>query len=191
MRSLGHFFNPEKTLQDKIGLAGSSYELVHAIPAVVEYLFPEGGPSKWEGIIQQEKELQETLIDYLTSRDDVTIWGESSTDPKLRVSTISFTVDGWDSKELVEAAEKKANVGFRFGHFYSNRLTKEILGLDSNGVVRVSMLHYNTGKGLLSLRFPNSNATKRMMCANPPLCLIVDEVKTLISALDKTLAKKS
>jgi selenocysteine lyase/cysteine desulfurase len=151
MRSLGHYFNPHKTLQDKIGLGGSSYELVYAIPAVVEYLGSGDGPSKWEGIIRHETELQETLLRYLTGRDDVIVWGERSSDARLRVPTISFTVRGWNSKELVESVEKETNFGFRFGTFYSVRLVTELLGLVGEGdagVVRVSMVHYNTGNFL-------------------------------------------
>lgn len=149
MRSLGHYFNPHKTLQDKIALGGSSYELVYAIPAVVEYLSPGNGTSKWEGIVQQETKLQETLLRYLTTRDDVIVWGEPTSDARLRVPTISFTVRGWNSRELVERVEKETNFGFRFGSFYSVRLVTELLGLVGEGdagVVRVSMVHYNTGK---------------------------------------------
>lgn len=148
MRSLGHFFNKHDTLEDKIGLAGASYELVAAIPAVVEYMTPSNGPPKWEGIIQHESELQETLLEYLAAKEGVVICGEPSADPRLRVSTISFLHRSWDSQALVETVEKESNFGFRFGSFYSVRLVNEILGLGSSGVVRVSMVHYNTGKYL-------------------------------------------
>jgi selenocysteine lyase/cysteine desulfurase len=150
MQSLGHYFNSHASLEDKIGLAGASYELVYAIPAVFDYIYPSDEPAKWEGIVHQEAELQKTLLEYLTGRKDVTIWGETSPDPALRVPTISFTVEGWNSKQLVEQVEKETNFGFRFGSFYSVRLVDEILGLGpdttAGGVIRVSMVHYNTGK---------------------------------------------
>lgn len=163
MTSLGHFFNPNKTLENKLGLAGSSYELVASIPAVVEYLSPASGKSKWAGIVEQEGLLQKTLLEYLNARGDVTVYGETSDDVKLRVPTISFSVKGWGSQELVETVERDTEFGFRFGNFYSVRLVDQVLGLDKrDGVVRVSMVHYNT----------------------------VDEVKALIAALDKTIASK-
>ena len=60
---------------------------------------------------------------------------------------ISFTVKGRNSKDVVEAIESKSNFGCRWGSFYSDRLTKDVLGLDPvDGVVRVSLLHYNTGE---------------------------------------------
>ncbi|KAB5581112.1 pyridoxal phosphate-dependent transferase [Coniochaeta sp. 2T2.1] len=158
--SLGHFFNPAQTLENKLGLAGSSYELVAAVPAVVEYL---GG--KWEGIVEQERELAETLLAWLRGREGVTVYGERSSDPASRVPTVSFKVEGWGSQELVEAVERETGgkVGFRWGTFYSVRLAQEVLGLDAkDGVVRVSMVHYNT----------------------------VDEVKGVIAALEKVLASK-
>lgn len=180
MTSLGHYFNPHKTLDHKIGLAGSSYELVYAIPAVADYLTPAGGKSKWDGIVEQESLLAKTLLDYLNSRDDVAIWGEPSSDPNLRVPTISFTVKGWGSQELVETVENETNFGFRFGSFYSVRLLEEVLGLDKeHGVVRVSMVHYNTGTASVS--------PARGVSTN---CGIVDEVKGLVSALDKTLSRE-
>ncbi|PSR88947.1 cysteine desulfurase [Coniella lustricola] len=158
MRSLGHFFNPHTTLENKLGLAGASYELMSGIPAVVDYVDAVG----WEVILQREAELQGTLLEYLNSKAGVTILGESSADGNVRVPTVSFTVDGWDSKELVEAVEKDTPFAFRWGAFYSNRLVYEHLDLAKSGVVRVSMVHYNT----------------------------VDEVKTFIEALEKTLSLK-
>lgn len=40
--------------------------------------------------------------------------------------------------------EQKTTFGFRYGHFYSKRLMNDILGVEGNGLVRVSMVHYNT-----------------------------------------------
>ncbi|KAK2609790.1 hypothetical protein N8I77_003273 [Diaporthe amygdali] len=132
MRSLGHFFNPHATLENKLGLAGGSYELVSGISAVASYVDAVG----WEAIVAQEAELQGTLLGYLNGRDDVTVRGETSADGTVRVPTVSFTVKGWDSRELVETVEKETRFGFRWGAFYSNRLVNEVLGLGKDGVVR-------------------------------------------------------
>lgn len=183
MGSLGHFFNPHATLENKLGLAGASYELVSGIPAVAAYLEGVG----WEGIMRQEAELQGALLDYLNGRGDVTIRGERSADGNVRVPTVSFTVKGWDSRELVETVEKETRFGFRWGAFYSNRLVNEFLGLGKDGVVRVSMVHYNTGEsspypGIFAVLSENAEL-KRPWC-------VVDEVKAFIAALDKTLSQK-
>jgi selenocysteine lyase/cysteine desulfurase len=178
IHSLGHFFNPHNTLEQKLGLAGSSYELVYGIPAVVDYLGSGKETSKWAGIVAHEAELQATLLAYLNARDDVAVWGERSVDTAVRVATVSFTVKGWGSRDLVEAVEKESNFGFRWGSFYSVRLVEQILGLSKDGIVRVSMVHYNSGKFpvfLLSCRSANRFA--------------VDEVKALSAALDKVLSR--
>ena len=145
VRFLGHYFNPSSTLQDKLGLAGSSYELVHAIPAIVRYLGPDLSKT-WQAIAAHEQKLADILLTYLKSRKDIRIYGETVADSTLRVPTISFTVEGWSSKDVVQAAERGSNLGFRWGHYYSHRLVTEILGLADQGVVRISIVHYNTGK---------------------------------------------
>jgi selenocysteine lyase/cysteine desulfurase len=139
MKPMSHFFNPSKTLEDKIGFAGSNYECVQSIPQIVKYL--EGSD---EAITQHEGKLQKILLDFLNSRSDITVIGSTSSDSSVRVPTVSFTVDGMSSKKIVQEAEKISNYGFRWGHFYSKRLCDEVLQLEPEAVTRVSMVHYNT-----------------------------------------------
>ncbi|RDL38565.1 PLP-dependent transferase [Venustampulla echinocandica] len=163
IKSLGHFFNPSATLENKLGLAGASYELLASIPSVVSYFGPNPTDS-WMAIGKHEGELQSQLLSYLNGRPDVTIYGERDADIKKRVSTISFTVKGWKSQDVVEGVDKLSNgeVGIRWGAFYSNRLVQDHLGLGSDGIVRVSMVHYNT----------------------------LEEVKQLIGIFDQVLGKQ-
>ncbi|KAH6854595.1 pyridoxal phosphate-dependent transferase [Chaetomium sp. MPI-CAGE-AT-0009] len=164
LRSLGHFFNPHRSLEDKLGLAAAGYELVHALPAVGSYL----AGSRWAAAAAHERGLQKVLLEWLVARgEEVTVYGERGAGDEegdVRVPTVSFTVRGWGSRALVERveAESKGLVGFRWGAFYSERLVGEVLGLGGEGVVRVSMVHYNT----------------------------VEEVKGLIALLEKVLAEK-
>jgi selenocysteine lyase/cysteine desulfurase len=149
VQPLAHFFNPTKTLEDKLGFAGSNYECVQAIPQITKYL-----DGAWDVIAEHEGRLQKILLDFLNSRTDVTVIGSTSADSKERVPTVSFTVKGVNSKQLIAEAEKISNYGFRWGHFYSKRLCDEVLGLEPEGVVRVSMVHYNTEeeiKGLVEI----------------------------------------
>ncbi|KAL7786221.1 pyridoxal phosphate-dependent transferase [Trichoderma ceciliae] len=139
LRSLGHFFNPSASLEDKLGLAGGSYELVQSIPQVVDYL-----KTNWKDIISQEQLLQTALIEFLVSRPGIVIYGVPDGNPETRVATVSFSVEGRDSQDVVEAVEKKTKYAFRWGTFYSDRLVRETLGLGKDGVVRVSIVHYNT-----------------------------------------------
>jgi len=144
--TIGHFFKPTRTLENKLGLAGANYELTASIPAVCEYL----ARTPWEAIAAHEEVLQKVLIDYLNSKPGVfTIYGEPVADRARRVPVVSFTVEGRESKGVVDAIEARSDFACRWGAFYSNRLAEEVLGLDPvDGVVRVSLLHYNTGEFL-------------------------------------------
>lgn len=137
--SLGHYFNPTTTLENKLGLAAASYELTQSIPAIVNYLKPIAN-----AIPAHEGKLQKILLDFLNSRPGITVYGEKSSDPQVRVSTIAFSVDGWGTRELVETVEKQSDFGFRWGSFYSKRLSDEILQRPEEGVVRASFVHYNS-----------------------------------------------
>ena len=75
----------------------------------------------------------------------MTIYGKREADAGLRVPVISFAVEGKGSRAIVEGIEKRSDYGCRWGHFYSKRLVEEFLGLGDEGVVRVSLVHYNTG----------------------------------------------
>jgi selenocysteine lyase/cysteine desulfurase len=149
MTSLGHYFNASSTLEGKLGLAASNYELTAAIPRVCAYFGSSSSPAAaaktWAAIKAHEAGLQDILLAYLRGRKDVTIFGEPSPDPDLRVPTVSFVIEGQGSRSVVERIESVSAFGFRWGAFYSNRLVEDVLGLGKEGVVRVSMVHYNTG----------------------------------------------
>ncbi|KAK0668554.1 putative cysteine desulfurase [Cercophora samala] len=146
LQPMGHFFNPAESLDDKVGLAGGwCQELIYGIPAVVEYLTP-----RWDRIVDQEERLQSALLGCLGEwREEVLVYGEWGGGAGARVPTVSFRVKGWKSRDVVEAVERETDgkVKMRWGTFYSVRLAKEVLGLDDeDGVVRVSLVHYNTVK---------------------------------------------
>ena len=142
LRSLGHFFKSGQSLEEKLGLAGASYELVSAIPDVVRYLQRQG----WRAMTDHEGALQSVLLSYLRSNPrPYRIVGSPESASTVRVPVISFVAIGRSSREIVERVEAKSNFGFRWGHFYSKRLVDSIPGLDdAEGVLRVSMVHYNT-----------------------------------------------
>lgn len=149
LSSLGHYFHTGTSLTTKLGLASASYELVAAIPSILSYFGPTPSHRKtfWTGVSAHEEKLQEILLNYLRGRKGVTIWGVKDASRRLRVPVISFTVEGRGSKSVVEGIEKRSNFGCRWGHFYSKRLVEEVLGVEGDeGVVRASLVHYNTGE---------------------------------------------
>ncbi|GLJ54630.1 hypothetical protein SUGI_1173660 [Cryptomeria japonica] len=97
-----------------------------------------------------EKPTQSALISYLRSRSDVRIVGPLTADGERRVPTISFVHRSKKSSDIAQALYK---MGFaiRNGNMYSYRLISALcssgLLFDNNvseGVVRISMMHYNT-----------------------------------------------
>jgi selenocysteine lyase/cysteine desulfurase len=149
--SLAHFFKPTDTLDQKLNLASANYELTQSIPAVVAY-FGTDPSTTWTAMAAHEERLQEILLQFLAADDRITIIGEPRGSQELRVPVISFVVRGVKSQRLVEAVESRSAYGFRSGHMYSHRLLKDVCGLADvdDGVVRVSLSHYNTGKCMIS-----------------------------------------
>lgn len=119
--------------------------------------------ASWEKIAAQEEKLQRIVLDFLNANDRVTVYGECSADRNLRVPVISFTVRGTKSQRVVEEVEKRSAYGFRSGHMYSHRLINDIIGLEDveDGVVRISMLHYNTGEYFYGIGKFKANMTQR------------------------------
>ncbi len=61
-----------------------------------------------------------------------------------RLPTFSFVVEGRRPAEIVEALGRE-RIAINHGHFYAHRCV-DGLGVDPEvGLVRVSMVHYNTG----------------------------------------------
>jgi selenocysteine lyase/cysteine desulfurase len=128
IKPLNHYFNPSKTLEDKLGLAGSSYEAVQAIPQIVEYLSPPG--EVFAEIAKHEENLSKILLGFLNSREDITLWGDKVEDKAVRVPTVSFSVKGMGSKEVVEKAEGGSRFGFRYGECMTS--SSEITDADTD-----------------------------------------------------------
>ncbi|EAL85836.1 putative aminotransferase [Aspergillus fumigatus Af293] len=166
INSLGHFFKGTDTLDLKLNLASASYEATQSIPAVLEFLGPNPAAT-WDTIASHEEKLQAILLNYLRSQDQITIYGEPSSSKVLRVPVISFTVQGIKSQKVVEEVERRTQFCFRHGHMYSHRLLNDVVGLEDveDGVVRISMLHYNTGEsapGSLRGRVADGHQRKKL-----------------------------
>lgn len=151
MANLNHDFIAPDDIPYKLQPGNQNYELGWGAAGIGEYLSDLGaGPdrrarivSAYDAIAAHEAALSERLLSYLRGRNSVTIWGEPSADPAQRVSTVSFTVRGRASETVVRAVDRH-QIGIRFGDFYARRLI-DALGLrEQGGVVRVSMVHYNT-----------------------------------------------
>ncbi|ACY17019.1 aminotransferase class V-fold PLP-dependent enzyme [Haliangium ochraceum] len=109
-------------------------------------------------IAAHEQRLAAPLLDFLAARPGVRVLGPAGADAAERVPTVAFTVAGRHAREIPERLDEK-KLATRWGDFYARRAI-DALGLgERGGVVRVSMVHYNSP----------------------------DEVARLVSALDEIL----
>ncbi len=97
----------------------------------------------WAAITAHEEVLAERLLAFLRGREDLRIIGPTSSDRALRVPTIAFTHARLSAPEIVEAVDPHG-IGIRHGHFHAYRLVEDLGLLERGGVVRVSLVHYNT-----------------------------------------------
>lgn len=99
----------------------------------------------WEKIIAQEVVLQETLLSYLRRRPKhFRIFGEKSSDPEKRVSVITFEVIGRSCNDMTNQICRKGRFRVVSGNCWAPRPTHDVLKLGSDGLIRVSFVHYNT-----------------------------------------------
>lgn len=101
-------------------------------------------------IRDHEEVLSKTFIEFLKTKKTVRIIGPDTGDGSVRVPTISFLAGKKDSESVVLQVDKH-EVGIRFGDFYAARLIDAIGAREQNGVIRVSMVHYNTENELEKL----------------------------------------
>ncbi|NHA15160.1 aminotransferase class V-fold PLP-dependent enzyme [Thioalkalivibrio sp. XN279] len=121
------------------------YELAWGAAAVPEYLDAletRHGQPAFDVISAHERTLTAAVLDWLATRRDVRVIGAAEAGPD-RLPTISFVSARKRPGEIVAAVDA-ARIGIRHGHFYAPRLVAA-LGLPRDeGVVRISMAHYNT-----------------------------------------------
>ena len=94
-------------------------------------------------VAEHEAELANVLLNYLRDRSDIRLLGQDQAKPGGRTSTISFHARAMSSAHIAQRLAEYG-IGVGAGDFYAARCV-EALGMDPNdGVVRVSMVHYNT-----------------------------------------------
>lgn len=150
-----HFFINESPYKFQPG--NYNFEFAWGISALPEYLIKLADKHGYIGdnnpkeklrfiyamIAEHEELLAIKVLDFLNSRKDIKIIGSKVANRELRVPTIAFIQKGTDSESITLKTDKH-KVAIRWGDFYARRLI-DSHGLDSNnGVVRISMVHYNS-----------------------------------------------
>jgi len=154
-----HYFITEPNeVPLKFQPGGVNYELCHSLTGVTDY-FAGVSDHHFKGsansslrekilntyslIESHEENLSNRLLQYFINKSNIKVIGHPYGDKAVRVPTISFIVDGTDSKEIVSKVDEY-KIGIRYGDFYARRLIEYLGTAEQNGVIRVSMVHYNT-----------------------------------------------
>lgn len=148
---LYHWFYGKDKVPAKLEPGNASYELAWGCTGIVDYIDALGGGTgdraavdrAFAAIAAHEEALAERLLYWLRARNDVRIVGRRESSAALRVPTIAFRVDGRDARDIVGRVDDDA-IGIRHGDFHSRRLVERMGLTAAGGVIRVSMVHYNT-----------------------------------------------
>lgn len=153
-----HYFLPRTLIPYTFELGGVPHESAAGIAALDTYLhealnLPLSAPTDipnrravytqaFQAFETIEEALQVRLLNGLASTPRIIIDGSSQGGPQ-RICTVSFHIRGVPSASI-SAALNARGIGIKSGNFYSRRLI-ERMGLNpSDGVVRISLAHYNT-----------------------------------------------
>jgi len=153
---INHFFIGNNEIPYKLQPGNVNFELSYSLLGITDYLedifghhfnkvagFSDRMEEVFSLITDHEEKLAKLFLDFLKTKKNVTIIGEQSPSKEARVPTISFIVDGMRSNAVTEQVDPH-NIAIRYGDFYARRLIEELGLLKQEGVIRVSMVHYNT-----------------------------------------------
>ena len=160
LANVNHVFIEKSYLPYKFLPGNLNFELTYGLPAIVEYfeelgrrVSPEATASSttsreliaqaFAAIAEHEERLAEPVLSYLAGKPGVRLYGWPGPDKDRRVPTIGFAVEGRDSAEIPTAMDRY-NIGIRYGDFHARRLIAALGLTERNGLVRISMAHYNT-----------------------------------------------
>jgi selenocysteine lyase/cysteine desulfurase len=154
---INHFFISDDEIPIKLQPGSVNFELTYSLTGILDYFnrvtshhygnhqgnahLPD--PLLFDHLALHEEELSATLLDFLSSRKGIRIIGEKTADRAIRVPTISFVSERLPSDEAVAMVDPH-RIGIRFGDFYARRLIRDLGLSERKGVIRVSMVHYNT-----------------------------------------------
>ncbi len=151
-----HDFIPEDRLPYKFQPGNVTHELTAGLPGICDYLdavaahhgIHSADPRARHGAVfaqfaAHEAALCARLLQGLLKHDAITVIGPHDPDSNVRVPTVAFTVKGHNASEVPPHFDPHG-IALRCGDFYAPGAI-EALGLkDAGGVVRVSLVHYNT-----------------------------------------------
>lgn len=150
--TLYHYFYGKDRVPGKLEPGNPSYECAYSVLAIRDYLAELGGAegplrarveAGFRAITAHEDRLVARLLDWLGQRNDVRVIGPARNEGSTRIPTVAFRFPGRDSGELARAMDDH-RIAIRHGDFHARRLVESLDEAGDGGLLRVSMVHYNT-----------------------------------------------
>lgn len=150
--TLYHYFYGKDKVPGKLEPGNPNYECAYSTLAIRDYFVGLGGvvtspraaiEAGFAAVTRQEDALVERLLSYLTARNDCRVFGATVNESSRRIPTVAFRFDGRDSGALAKEMDAH-KIAIRHGDFHSRRLVEDLNQTGDGGLLRVSMVHYNT-----------------------------------------------
>ncbi|MFT7486966.1 MAG: cysteine desulfurase family protein (TIGR01976 family) [Candidatus Paceibacteria bacterium] len=151
--NLSHFFVPNDSLPGKFEPGGVSYEAVASLVGITDYMQAFGAHHGlgndldlngcFDIIADYEMRLLQPLLSFLEQHPKVHLLGSPVAEASTRVPTVAFTVEGRRSSEIPPLLDDR-RIAIRYGHFYAYRLLQDLNLLEGDGILRTSLVHYNS-----------------------------------------------
>jgi cysteine desulfurase family protein (TIGR01976 family) len=153
-----HYFLGDDDFQRRLCPGGYNYELTAAAAGMAEYFdcvydhhFPGANGDTQERLdwvfglfAEHEKTLARRIEEFLNSKPSIRLAGHGATE-RERVGVFSFLVDACDSRVIPE--KLRANkIGIFADDFYAARCIDALGARLQNGVIRASLVHYNSSE---------------------------------------------
>ena len=155
---INHYFIGKDQVPYKFQPGNVNYELCYSMLGLTGYLealydhhYPNSESvsvrkkyvAAFELIADHEEQLANRLLGYLNGREDIRVIGNIGSAKAERVPTIAFLHEPSKSSAVVEQVDAY-RIGIRFGDFYAKKLVEDLGLVEKDGVIRVSLVHYNT-----------------------------------------------
>jgi len=156
LENQNHFFFTQSALPYKLQPGGYLHETTASVEGICDYFdrvfvhhfgdltgsLHERYAQVFELFTRHEDQIAQPLMAFLCARKNVRIIGPTEVDCTSRVPTFSFTVENAKHSEIARRLGQQG-IGIGAGNFYAHRCI-DALKLGSNGVLRISLVHYNS-----------------------------------------------
>jgi selenocysteine lyase/cysteine desulfurase len=158
LESFNHYFIGKNEIPYKLQPGNFNFELTYSLAGIPDYFtslhnqhFGKEGDltdrQKIAGafrlVADHEQKLADKLLNYLLSKPEIKIIGHAVPDKGKRVPTVSFIHEKFKSSTVAEHIDQ-FGIGIRWGDFYAKKIIEDLGLVEKDGVVRVSLVHYNT-----------------------------------------------